>query len=142
MKNFTFCLIIIAFFSCGSNQPVNNCFNLTSFNQTINLTNAEFINLQVPGGSAMTNLAGRDILIIRRTSTQYKAFDLKCPEGSCNLPMVFDGLILSCTCDTKRYSTLNGCPINQAGACIDDGSCFVLEYHVFQSSSNTLQISR
>ncbi|TYP97896.1 hypothetical protein C7447_10362 [Tenacibaculum adriaticum] len=121
--------------NCGSETVVNNCFLGISINETINLSNPEFIDLQVPGSHATTVLQGRNIIIIRRTSSEYKVFDLQCPEGECSSPMTFDGLKLICSCDQKEYNSLNGSPIDGEG-------CFALEYNVLHTSSSTLQITR
>lgn len=122
-------------FSCGNETVQNNCFRGVTLNETVNLNTPEFIDLQVPGSNTITRLGGRNIIIIRPTSSQYKVFDLQCPEMDCNTPMIFDGLKLKCSCNQKEYNSLNGSPINGKG-------CFALEYNVLQTSSSTLQITR
>lgn len=134
MKKEILIICSFLFFSCGSEPIQNNCFQGFTINEIINLVNPEFNDLQVPGGSAITKLAGRNVIIIRGNS-HYKAFDLECPEKDCDTPMTFDGLKLKCTCSKKEYNSLNGSPINGNG-------CFALEYNVIVSSSNTLQITR
>ena len=135
MKKLIFSFAFLIFLSCGSDSVVNNCFPGITLNETVNLSNPEFINIQVPGGSTITTLQGRRVIIIRRTTSEYKAFDLQCPEGGCSSEMTFDGLKLKCSCDNKEYNSLNGSPI-------DGNGCFALEYIVRKTSTTTLQISR
>ncbi|MCH3880941.1 MULTISPECIES: Rieske (2Fe-2S) protein [Tenacibaculum] len=135
MKNLLLLLVFITFLGCSSDAINNNCFSNFSFNETIDLNNAQYIDIQVPGGSSITSVAARNLIIIRRTNTAYKAFDLKCPENDCTTAMTFDGLKLKCPCSDKEYSTLDGSPINGEG-------CFALEYSIFNVGNNTLQITR
>lgn len=135
MKKTLFLLLSILFISCSNNQVIGNCFLGISLNQTVNLSNPQFINIQVPGGHSIASIGGRNVLIIRRTSSAFKAFDLQCPEKDCSSPMTFDGLKLICSCSKKEYNSLNGSPINGEG-------CFALEYNVRQISNTALQISR
>lgn len=134
MKKIYQIIICLFLVSCGNDTPENNCFQNIRLSEIINLSNPEFINLEVPGGYATTNLAGRNIIIIRRSNTQFKAYDLQCPENDCSNAMTFDGLKLKCPCSQKEYNSLNGSPI-------DGNGCFALEYTV-QQSGNTLIISR
>lgn len=134
MKKFIIILSALFLFSCGSDTIVNECFENIGTSGTINLTNPQFIELQVPLGNAITNLNGRNILIINR-STRFQVFDLECPERDCSDSMTFeDDLNIICPCSGKDYNSLNGSPNDGEG-------CFVLEYNVTQSGS-TLQISR
>ncbi len=135
MKKIILLLFFCALLSCSNNDDISNCFRGVTLNETINLSNPQFINIQVPGGHTTANIGGRNIIIIRRTNTSFKAYDLQCPEGGCNSPMTFDGLKLVCSCDDKEYNSLNGSPIDGEG-------CFALEYNVLQINSNALQISR
>ena len=124
----------LMFISCGSETIINDCFPGITVNQVINLSNPEFINLQVPNGSATTFLNARQVLIIRRNS-RYQAFDLECPERDCATAMSFDDLKMTCSCSDKKYNALNGSPDNGQG-------CFALEYTTNLTSSSTLQITR
>ena len=65
--------------NCGSETILNNCFTGIEVNEVINLSNPEFIDLQVPAGYTKTTVSGRSILVIRRDS-MYQAFDLQWPE--------------------------------------------------------------
>lgn len=141
MKKLLFLFVLLVVSSCGSEIVQNSCFNGVRFNEVINLNNPLFINLQVPSGSASANIGGRDILIIRRND-RYQAFDLTCPKRNCTSKMTFDQLFLNCPCDNDRYSSLNGCPTDTNGQCLNDGSCFALEYNVLQINNASLQISR
>lgn len=135
MKHILVLLISYLLVSCTNDSNTNDCFFGVVLNETINLSNPQFIDIQVPGGSTMVNLGGRRILIIRRTSIAFKAYDLECPERDCNSFMTFDGLKIICACNQKEYNSLNGSPI-------DGNGCFVLEYNVQQISGSALQISR
>ena len=135
MKNL-FILFVFAFFlNCSDDSIENDCFSDISLSGIINLSNPEFIDLQVPGGYTTTTVQTRNILIINRATSGYKAFDLECPEGDCSSNMTFDGLKIICPCSDKEYNSLDGSPINGEG-------CFALEYDVLESSNATLQISR
>ncbi|CAL2103522.1 Rieske domain-containing protein [Tenacibaculum sp. 190130A14a] len=134
MRKILSLFVFIVFYGCGSEIVQNTCFNGVRLNEVINLSNPEFIDLQVPNGSAITRIGGRTVLVIRRNS-HYQAFDLECPEKNCGSPMTYDGLKLKCPCDNKEYNSLNGSPLNNEG-------CFALEYNVLQINSSSLQISR
>jgi len=141
MKKIYILLLSFLLLNCSDDINSNNCFLGVFLNETENLSNPEFIDIQVPGGSTITTIGGRRVLIIRRTNTSFKAFDLECPNGNCSSPMTFDGLRLVCSCNNDMYSTLNGCPVDENGECIRDGSCFALEYTALLAG-NVLQIRR
>ncbi len=134
MKKIIVVLSVFLLISCSDETVVNECFNDLNVSGIVNLTNPEFIELQVPGGFATTSIDGRNILLINTATSGFKAFDLACPEGSCGSIMTFDGLKLACPCTNKEYSSLNGSPINGEG-------CFALEYNVLEGNNGTLQIS-
>ncbi len=129
---FIFCFILLI--SCGKETIVNDCFRGITINRTISLNLPAYSELQIPNNSKITNIQGRDVLIVNRGSSGYKAFDLKCPERDCEVSMSFDGLKMICSCSKKEYNSLNGSPINGKG-------CFALEYNV-QRNGSTLHISR
>jgi nitrite reductase/ring-hydroxylating ferredoxin subunit len=135
MKKVFLIICCLTIFSCGSERVINDCFPGISVNETINLSNPEFIDLQVPNGYTKTNISGRNVLIIRGNSS-FKAFDLQCPEKDCTTPMDFDGLIIECVCSGQQYNYLQG------GKPQDGEGCFALEYNVTQTSSSSLQITR
>ena len=134
MKKIFVLSLIFLFTNCLDRSIVNDCFNTINVSGIVNLSNPEFIDLQVPGGYATTSIDGRAILIINSSTSGYKAFDLACPEGDCNSYMTFDGLKLICPCSEKEYNSLNGSPIDGEG-------CFAFEYNVLQGSNATIQIS-
>ena len=143
MKIFYLSLLFLLFFSCTNDSIVNNCFQNFTFSDVIDLDNAEFVDLQVPGTNVIFSRTGRNILIIRRTTTSFKAFDLECPERSCTTSMTFDGLKLKCSCHNKEYSTLSGgCSVNSNGECLNDNSCNAMEYVITSIGNNALQITR
>lgn len=134
MKKLIILFSFLLFINCGDDTINNDCFSNVNISGTINLSNPEFINLQVPLGFSFTSLAGRSLLIINSTSS-FKAFDLECPERDCSSNMEYDGLKLICPCSGKEYNSLNGSAIG------NPEDCFALEYNVVESSSSTLQIS-
>lgn len=134
MKKVFFILISLILISCSDDNNINSCFSTIRLNETINLSNPQFIDIQVPGGSTITNVGGRNVVIIRRTNSSFKVFDLQCPENDCSSYMTFDGLKLICPCTDKEYNSLNGSPIDGEG-------CFALEYNAVRVNNNTLQIS-
>ena len=135
MKNLAVLAILLVLLSCSDRPIINNCFEGITINATVNLSNPEFVDLQVPNGYTETNLSGRRILLIRGNS-RYRAFDLQCPERDCNTPMQFDGLLLDCSCSGKQYNYLQG------GVPQDGEGCSALEYTVSQTGSDRLQITR
>jgi len=134
MKKFTVLLISFFLFNCANNSVVNSCFSGVVMNETINLSNPQFIDIQVPGGYTYVSLGGRNLLIIRRTDSSFKAYDRQCPERDCSSSMTFDGLKLICPCSDKEYNSLNGSPLDGEG-------CFALEYTTILVGDSTLQIS-
>ncbi|WP_299617225.1 Rieske 2Fe-2S domain-containing protein [uncultured Tenacibaculum sp.] len=135
MKKIIALLLTIVLYNCTDNDINNNCFLGIVLNETVNLSNPQFIDIQVPGGHTVANIGGRNLIIIRRNNSDFKAFDLQCPDGNCTSPMTFDGLKLVCPCNNKEYNSLNGSPIDGEG-------CFALEYNVIQIGNTALQISR
>lgn len=142
MKKILSLLLLLTLFSCSDSGQINSCFSNFSFNEVVNLGNAEFVNLQVPGGSATTSVGGRRLLILRVGNDRYKAFDLQCPDGNCNSVMTYTAPTLTCPCTQKKYSSINGCPLNEDGQCLEDGSCFALVYIANKVGDNSLQITR
>ena len=134
MKKIFFLLILAIFLGCSNDDQINNCFPNFSFNETITLSNPQFIDLQVPGGNTSITLSSRNLIVIRGNSN-FKVFDLQCPEMDCNSVMTFDGLKLTCPCSGKEYSSLNG-------SSLDGEGCFALEYQTLLIGSNSLQITR
>ncbi|WP_299673861.1 Rieske 2Fe-2S domain-containing protein [uncultured Tenacibaculum sp.] len=135
MKKIIIILFAVLLYNCTDTDDNNNCFLGVVLNETINLSNPQFINIQVPGGHTIANIGGRNLIIIRNNTSSFKVFDLQCPERNCTSPMTFDGLKLICSCSGKEYNSLNGSPIDGEG-------CFALEYNVIQVSNTALQISR
>ncbi|MCM2302175.1 MAG: hypothetical protein NDI80_06100, partial [Flavobacteriaceae bacterium] len=64
--------IFLWFLSCESDDQ-NNLLPYVIVNETINLTNPEFINLQVPGGWAYANGGIKGIIIYNVNGSSYKA---------------------------------------------------------------------
>lgn len=135
MKKIIYFILITTVLGCSNSAQVNSCFPNFSFNEVANLSNAEFVNLQVPGGVAYTTLGNRSLIIYRQSQSQYKVFDRLCPSGNCTSPMVMENLRIKCSCDGKEYNPLNGSPLDGEG-------CFALEYFANLVGNNSLQITR
>ena len=128
-------LVLAVFFSCEKNDT-NDVLPDVFVDETVNLNLPQYIDLQIPSGSAYTK-GGIKGIVIRNTggTPLYKAFDLACPNNDCTTPMTFDGsLRLKCACDNSEYSIIDGSP--QTAGNIH----FAREYNVIVSGSSTLYI--
>ena len=146
MKKIIYLFSFLITLSCSDNSFINDCFPGVIMNTSIDSSLPEFNtrnenllipenNLLVQGGKSENIIAGRNILILRVGSSGYRAFDLQCPEGSCNSPMSFDGVIIKCPCDGKEYNYLQG------GAPKDGKGCAALQYIVTNIGGSILRIS-
>jgi nitrite reductase/ring-hydroxylating ferredoxin subunit len=99
----------ILIFACESNDYNSRCDIIN--NQTINLANPQFIDLQVPGGWAYSN-GGPKGLVIYNLNNSYKAFSRECPsDKTCaNKMSIVNDFKLVCPCDDSEYSIIDGQP--------------------------------
>ncbi|MCK5815754.1 MAG: hypothetical protein KAH07_07405 [Flavobacteriaceae bacterium] len=133
-KKIILVLLLFILFSCESTEDNRRC-NIIN-NQTINLANPQFINLQVPGGWAYANGGARG-LVIYNFGNNFKAFSRECPaDRTCTEPMtMLNDIKLVCSCDDSEYSILDGSPqtpgFNQS----------VCEFRVYKASGSILNIT-
>lgn len=138
MKKLIFLALCITFLNCDSNTFVNNCFRNVQVNELIDFTQPVYQGLLVDGGSVTANnIDGRNIHIIRNTSSNYTAFDLQCPERDCSSLMEIRGVLITCPCDEKSYNYLQGGRLIDG----DENDCAMLVYNVTPLGSNAIQIT-
>lgn len=133
MKKLLLIFAILLIFSCESDRTNQYCDIIN--NQTINLSNPEFINLQVPAGWAYAN-GGPKGIVLYNYSSSFRAFSRECPQLDCTSQMtVVNDIKLTCPCDNSEYSILDGSP-QTAGV-----SKSVCEFKVTQVSSAVLNVT-
>ncbi len=106
-------LIFFWFVSCEQDDQ-NNLLPYVLVNETINLANPEFINLQVPGGWAYANGGIKGIIIYNLNSTTFKAYERSCPHlvpSACTRMTVEQSFKMKCPCDQSEFNILNGSPL-------------------------------
>lgn len=127
-------LILVGFIiltNCSSNENLANCIQSLPLNVTTDLNNPQLINAQTPGGHAILNGGSKGILLFNKNGTDFVAFDLLCPSGTCNEAMTFENRLLKCSCDGSTYS------VDFGGAPQTDGFlCPAIEYRVFSNGSS------
>lgn len=138
MKRLFIALFIISFLSCDDPQ-YNDLLPDRIVNVTINLSNPEYINLQVNGGNAETPTSEqygfKGIFLIRRSQDRYAAFERACPHltlSECSR-MTFDGFYFKCPCDNSTFSSFDGSS--------NDTPYTAREYHVQVVNASTLKIT-
>ncbi len=133
MKKLLFISSFLLIFNCENNGTTQFCDIIS--NQTINLANPEFINLQVPAGWAYAN-GGTKGIVIYRLGNSFRAFSRECPHQTCaNKMVVVNDIKLLCPCDDAEFSILDGSP-QTAGV-----SKSVCEFKVEQVSSSILNVT-
>ena len=107
IKETLFLFAFILIFACESSDDYSRCDIIN--NETINLANPQFIDLQVPGGWAYSN-GGPKGLVIYNFNNSYKAFSRECPtDKTCSGKMsIINDFKLVCPCDDSEYSILDG----------------------------------
>jgi hypothetical protein len=76
---------ILVFFACESSEPEDQ-IPFALVNETINLTNQQYLNLQFNGGHVNIDGGVRGIIIYRVSETEYRAFERNCsfePLNTC-----------------------------------------------------------
>ena len=135
MKKYLFLFVLIIIVSCTDNTRLNSCFQNSISSFTIDLNNPELIGLLTPTGYSEINGGMQGIILYNGATLGFKAFDRKCPNFDCSVPMSFDGLRLKCSCDESEYSILTGQPLSEG-----KGNCFAREYTISENGSS-LRIS-
>ncbi len=134
MKNIFHFLFIILFLACESDGSNNQYCDIVK-TEIINLSNPQFINIQVPGGWAYANGSVKG-LVIYNFGNSFKAFSRECPHVTCAGKLsVVNNIKLVCPCDDAEFSILDGSP-QTAG--ISESVC---EFRVIEVSSSILNIT-
>lgn len=130
-------LILSLLINCESDDQ-NNLLPYVLVNETINLSNPEFINLQVPGGWAYANGGIKGIIIYNLNGSTYKAFERSCPQllpSPCTQMTVEQSFKMKCPCDQSEFNILNGTPLTP------NINYVVREYKVTIINTNILKIT-
>lgn len=138
MKSLTSILFVfLLFLSCESDDQ-NNLLPYIPVNETIILTNPEFINLQVPGGWGYANGGIKGIVIYNVNGNTFKAYERSCPHltpSACTKMTVEQSFKMRCPCDQSEFSIIDGSPITK------NINYRTREYKVGMINTNTLKIT-
>ena len=110
MKKVLVFLLLIIISACSDNQEDNPFLPDVPVDETVYLN--LYANLQIAGGSATVNGGIAGIIIYNYDNNQYLAWEAACPHlapTSCS-KMTVEGVLMSCPCDQKKYSILDGSP--------------------------------
>ena len=133
IKNVLILFAFVSIFACESSDDYSHCDIIN--NETVNLANPQFIDLQVPGGWAYSN-GGPKGLVIYNFNNSYKAFSRECPaDKTCTGKMSINGFKLVCPCDDSEYSILDGSPQTP------EFTTSVCEFRVIPSGNTILNIT-
>ena len=134
LKKLLFIFSIVFLVSCESNGENSYCDIIN--NEIINLSNPQFIDLQVPGGWAYSNGSVKGLVIYNYGNT-YKAWSRECPsDDNCSGRMsIVNDIKLVCPCDDSEYSILDGSPQTPG---FNNSVC---EFRVLKGSSTILNIT-
>jgi nitrite reductase/ring-hydroxylating ferredoxin subunit len=133
----TFLLIFFWFAACESDDQ-NNLLPYVMVNETINLSNPEFINLQVPGGWAYANGGIKGIILYNINGNSFKAYERSCPHlapSACTRMTVEQSFKMKCPCDQSEFNILNGAPLTT------NINYVTREYKATLINTNTLKIT-
>lgn len=132
MKKLILICSFLMLINCESNDTNQYCDIIN--NQTINLTNPQFNQLQVPGGWNYANGSTKGIVLYNYINN-FRAFSRECPQLDCASKMtVLNNTKLVCPCDNSEYSILDGSPLTE------NFTKPVCEFKVIKVSSNVLQV--
>ncbi len=135
IKKALFIIFLSVLLSCEDNTRINDCFMGISVSEILNTRLPSYQNLTINGTSKTYLIRGRSIHIIRNSSSNFVAFDLECPDRTCNLPLDISNLpTITCTCHNKNYNYLEG------GRLIGEEGCGMLMYTVSLVGSEAVQI--
>lgn len=130
-KKIGFLVCFCLFISCSDSGNLGNCIRTFNVSVGTDLNNPGLINAQTPGGFAILPGGNKGILLFNKNGTDFVAFDLFCPQGNCDEPMVFENRLLKCTCDDSTYS------VDFGGTPQTDGFlCPAIEYRVTRNGSS------
>jgi hypothetical protein len=73
----------LAFYGCGSDSSTAEpLIPLVSFNESINLTNQQYVSLRADNGAAYVAGGVRGLIVVRQNASTYYAFERNCPYRS------------------------------------------------------------
>lgn len=132
-----FFIAITTLTACESDEQ-NNILPRVQVNETLILTNPEFINLQVAGGWSYANGGISGLIIYNLNGNTFKAWERSCPHlkpSSCTRMTVENSFKMKCPCDQSEFNILNGSPLT---AGINYGA---REYKAVLINATTLKIT-
>jgi len=129
--------LVTALFSCDRRELVNECFPEVTVFSILNTRLPVYQDLNFDGGTTnIYNIQGRNIAIIRNSSSNIIAFDLECPERICDQPLdVTNPPRIICVCNNKEYNYLQG------GRLVGEEGCGLLMYTATLINNGSIQIS-
>ena len=129
--------LLTAFFSCDKRELVNECFPEVNVFSILNTRLPVYQDLNFDGGTTNSyKIQGRNIAIIRNSPSNIIAFDLECPERTCDQPLdVTNPPRTICFCDNKEYNYLQG------GRLVGEEGCGLLMYTATLINNGNIQIS-
>ncbi|WP_299063544.1 phosphoribosylaminoimidazole carboxylase [uncultured Polaribacter sp.] len=130
IKKILLIFTLIAFSSCSDNSLPDNCLRPVFVQINTDLNLPQFNNLVI-GNAVELNGGAKGIIVFRKKTDEYAAFDRICPLNDCNTPMVYENRLLKCSCDGGTYSLdFGGAPQT------DNFICPALEYRAIQRGSS------
>ena len=108
-KAFSICLFFFGFLliGCESSDPEDQ-IPLAIVNETINLTNQQYLNLQFVGGHVNISGGVRGIILYHASNNEYRAFERNCSFEALNncarVEVDGSGLFLIDTCCVSTFS--------------------------------------
>ena len=135
LKKIFLLVILTIMLSCEDNTIINDCFKGVIVSEVLNTRLPSYQSLTINGSSKTYSISGRQIHIIRNNASNFVAFDLECPDRTCNTPLDISNLpTISCVCHNKKYNYIEG------GRLIGEEGCGMLMYSVNLIGSDAVQI--
>lgn len=139
MKKLLVLFLALTLYNCVDNKKNDDILPYVQVNETIDLNLPEFINLNVPGGTAYASGGLKGLIIYNINGTQFKAFERAAPHlpisSSCSQMVVQNGIKMVCPCDDSEFNILNGQPLT------DGVDKFAREYLVTNLNGTVLRIT-
>lgn len=139
MKSVITSLVILIVFATTGCKKENNRANYPPVNQYLNITLVQYNSLAVPGGWTYANGGLKGIIVYRKSSTEFIAFDRNCTYNEANscgkAEVESDNVTISCACDGSTYNIFDG-------SVTTGPASFALKVYntSFNSSNNTLRV--
>lgn len=138
MRGNLICFLFILFSIACESDEQNNILPRVQVNETLNLSNPEFINLQVAGGWAYANGGISGLIVYNLNGSSFKVWERSCPHlkpSTCTRMTVENSFKMKCHCDQSEFNILNGSPLT---AGINFGA---REYKAILINATTLKIT-